>query len=77
MTTATMTRPKRGRPGRDVLPAVPARSPQLALRNRRIKGALNRKRHPMTQEEAAAHYGVSQGLVSMIVRNPASHTVAA
>lgn len=74
--TTTMTRPKRGRPGREVLPAVPARSPQLALRNRRIKGALNRKRNPLTQEEVAAKYGVSQGLVSMIVRNPKSHVAA-
>lgn len=75
--TTTMTRPKRGRPGREVLPAVPARSTKLALRNRRIKAAINRKRRPMTQEEAAEKYGVSQALVSQIVRNPASHQVAA
>lgn len=77
MTTTVTTRPKRGRPGLEVLPAVPARSPQLALRNRRIRAALHRKRNPLTQMEVAAKYGVSQALVSMIDRNPASGTVAA
>ena len=77
MTTVTTTRPKRGRPGLEVLPAVPARSRTLALRNRRIKAALHRKRNPMTQEEVAAKYGVSQALVSIVDRNPVSHVAAA
>lgn len=72
MATATLTRPRRGRPGREVLPARPARDRSLALRNRRILAAVTRKRNPLTQEEAAAKYGVDQSVVSVIVRNPLS-----
>lgn len=72
MTTAVITRPKRGRPGKEVLPGVPAQSRAIALRNRRIKSATTRKRNPLTQEQAAEKYGVDQSRVSVIVRNPLS-----
>lgn len=73
--TATATKPRRGRPGLSVLPGVPARDRTTAQRNRRIKGAVTRKRNPLTQCEAAALYGVTQPEVSLIVRNPLSGTV--
>lgn len=77
MATALIEAPRRrGRPGRAVLPGVPARNRKIALRNRRIKAAVTRKRNPLTQQEAAAKYGVDQSAVSVIVRNPLSHVAA-
>lgn len=76
MTTAVVVpKRKRGRPGREVLPCTNARNTTLAVRNRRIKQALTRKRKPMTQAEAAAKYGLDQSAVSVIVRNPCSDKV--
>lgn len=77
MPTATLVKRGPGRPGREVLPAVPAANRKLAARNRRIKAAWNRKRNKPTQAELAEKYGIDQSLVSQILRNPASHTSAA
>lgn len=73
--TATLAKPKRGRPGRAVLPCAPARNKDLAARNRKITGAVTRKRKPLTQAEAAEHFGVDQPTVSIVVRNPCSGKV--
>lgn len=75
MTTSTVKRPKekRGRPGRAVLEAVPARTKAEAQRNRRIAAAYAKG---YTQQVVAERYGVSQPEVSVILRNPASGTVA-
>lgn len=67
----TTTR-KRGRPGKQTLDCQPARNRQIALRNRRIKQAITRKRNPLTQAEAAEKYGLKQPMISLIVRNPCS-----
>jgi len=63
---------KQGRPGVAELPCHKARNKALAQRNRRIYGAVTRKRNPLTQAEAGALYGVDQSIVSEIVRNPCS-----
>jgi hypothetical protein len=75
LATTTLTRPKRGRPGREVLPGVPVRNRRIALRNKRIKAAYARKRSPLTQEQIAAKYGVDQSVVSVVIRNPLSTVV--
>ena len=74
--TTTLHKRGPGRPGRLVLPPVPAKDKATALRNRRIVASLKRKRNPLTQQAAAAKYNVSQPEVSVIARNPASGTVA-
>lgn len=72
LATAVISKPKRGRPGRAVLPCVPARNKATALRNRRIKAAYNRKRNPLTQQQVAERYHVDQSIVSVVLRNPCS-----
>lgn len=72
MTTATLDKPKRGRPGRLVLDCIPARNRAIALRNKRIKAAYSRKRNPLTQQEIAEKYNVDQSVVSVVLRNPCS-----
>lgn len=61
----------------DNAPTQYARNRELARRNRRIKQLWTRKRDPWTQEEIAAHFGISQPTVSLVIANPNSHVARA
>jgi hypothetical protein len=54
-----------------------AQSRALAVRNAKIIREYSRKTNPLTQEELAEKYGLTQGTVSLIVRNRNATKVAA